>query len=168
MRCDVLLKWATAAEAGPGNFEIEYSADGFTFSKIGMVTAKNIAAGTDYQFAFTPPDEKGYYRLKLVTVNDPVAYSTDVFTATACNTKGKISVYPNPVSFDRKLVVNISGYTGKISGELIDAMGRKVRAYSLVNNINELSVASLAAGSYLLYVRDESGTVQSFKVIVTR
>lgn len=167
-RCDVLLKWATSEETAASLFEVEYSPDGFSFTKIGSVPGKQNAGGAAYEFTYTPPGEKGYYRLKQVSVNKPEAYSKDEFAVTACNTKGKISVYPNPVSADRKLVVNISGYEGKISGTLLDAAGRQVRTYNLANSLNELSLTGFSAGSYLLQVRDESGAVQSFKIIVTR
>jgi len=166
-RCDMLLKWATSTETGSSIFEIEYSADGFSFNKIGTVPGKNIFTGADYEFTYTPSNEKGYYRLKQVTTNEPAAYSDDVFAAVACATKGKITVYPNPVTYNQKLVVNISGFAGKMTGELFDGLGRKIQSYNLTNTINEIAVDKLAAGSYLLHVREEAGNIQTFKIIVT-
>jgi len=167
-RCAIRLNWTTISEAELSHFDIEYSNDGFSFNKIGSVAAKNLASGATYEFGNTAGVAKGYFRLRQVGKDGQSLYSDDVFATTGCSEKAKISLYPNPVRSDQKLVVNISGYDGKITGELYNSLGQIVKAFSLANMANELSLEKLTAGTYLLQVKEEGGAMQSFKVIVNR
>jgi hypothetical protein len=168
-KCDAILKWTTASESKFSHFEVEYSADAIGFIKIATVSGKNSTAGADYGFTYTQLSGSGYYRLRMVDIDGRGVYSSVVRVTANCKDKGRVSIYPNPVSYDKSLVVNISGYTGKITGELYNATGQKVAVYSLANRSNELSVVNLSAGMYMLYVRTTSSDeAELFKVVVTR
>jgi hypothetical protein len=167
-QCNVLLNWKTVSENNFSHFDVEYSADGTTFTNAGRVEGRNLAAGADYRFTVIQSNAEGYYRLKETASDGSFEYSAAVHVTTDCKIKPTISVFPNPIDHSRKLVVTINGYSGKITGELFNAMGQKVSTYTLANRANELSVKNLSAGSYMLYVKDEGREVQSFKIIVTR
>jgi hypothetical protein len=167
-KCDVALNWKTTSEFNLSHFEIEYSPDGITFTKVGRTEGRDIAAGADYLFSYTQTKGEGYYRLKAVAKDGNYEYSELVHVTTDCNSKHKITVYPNPLMHDQALIVNIMGFSGKITGELFNGVGQKVSVYDLKNKANELSVKQCSAGTYMLYVKDEGGEVQSFKVVVTR
>jgi hypothetical protein len=168
-KCDASLKWTTKTEESNfSHFEIEYSPDARTFIKVGIVQGKAISSGADYKFTYRQVNGNGYYRLKQVDKDGKFEYSNSIRVSTNCNDKARILVYPNPLSYDQKLIVTISGYTGKIKGELYNAMGQQVTVYNLVNSANELSVMNLSAGVYMLYVKGEEGNADSFKVVVTR
>lgn len=168
-KCDALLNWSTLSEINFSHFDIEYSPDAITFIKIGTVQGRNISTGSDYKFSYTQLSGNGYYRLKLVDKDGRFEYSDVARIKTTCTDQGKILVYPNPLRYDQKLIVNISGYQGKISGELFNVDGQRLNAYNLVNSTNELSVKNLSAGVYMLYVKaDDGGDTQSFKIIITR
>ncbi|MEO7311486.1 MAG: T9SS type A sorting domain-containing protein [Chitinophagaceae bacterium] len=167
-KCDAVLSWTTVSdETNFSHFIIEYSPDGVTFINIGTVQGKNQATGSDYNFRYNQLSGNGYYRLKQVDKNASFEYSQVVRIITDCKDKAKVLVYPNPVKFDQKLFVNISGTAGKIKGELYDAAGKKVTVYEFANSSNTISVTGLSAGMYTLYVRSD-GKVESFKIVVTR
>lgn len=167
-QCIIMVDWSTESEQQIERFEIEFSPDGTRFSTIGILQAKNQAGGATYSYTYTPATDKGFYRLRQVNYDGSSVYSQDIFAASNCKGKGTIQVYPNPVSSQQKLVVNISGFSGKLKGELLDATGRITRTVQLANQVNEVSLNQLAAGNYLLIVREESGAAQSFKIVVTR
>jgi hypothetical protein len=167
-KCNVLINWKTLSESGFSHFEVEYSPDGITFINAGRVEGRNLATGGDYRFTYTQSNGEGYYRLKEFARDGGYEYSEVVHVTTECSGKPTITVYPNPVDYSQKLIVTISGYMGKITGELFNASGQKVSVYSLSNSANELSLKNLSAGSYMLYVKGEGNEVKSFKVIITR
>lgn len=168
-KCDALLKWSTSSsEANFSHFDIEYSADGRTFTKLGTEPGKNSVTGADYKYTYTQPNGDGYYRLKQVNKDGRFEYSSMMQVTTSCKDKNKVAVHPNPLHYDQKLVVTASGFTGKIKGELFNAAGQKVNVYNLINSVNELSVMNLTAGVYMLNVKSEQGDIQSFKIVVTR
>jgi hypothetical protein len=165
--CDARLSWSTLSESDFSHFDIEYSPDGRAFIKIGTVPGKNSAAGADYNFTYTQLKGSGYYRLRQADIDGRFVYSTVVRATTNCNGKGKVLVYPNPLGSNQNLIVNISGYAGKIRGELFNATGQRVSVHNLANRANELSVLNLSAGVYMLYIRSDE-KVESFKVIIAR
>ena len=74
------LNWKTATETNVKNFDIEKSADGRKFEKIGEVEANNTpsvySAFDDYFF------ESAYYRLKINDLDGKVTYSTAISALT--------------------------------------------------------------------------------------
>lgn len=167
-KCNVTLKWSTLTEDGPGYFEVEFSPDGFSFKKIGTVTTKNIPSGADYEFSWTPSAEKGFYRLKQISAAGAPAYSEDLYVSANCVSKLTLQVYPNPVRSGGKLVINVTGNTGSLMAALYNVSGQKIQSTNLVSNINEISLVNVTAGTYMLRVTDENGSVESYRVIVTR
>jgi hypothetical protein len=167
-KCNAVLNWTTSSEESSFSyFDVEYSSDGSTYLKIGTLKGKTQSAGSLYGFTYFQLSGTGFYRLKQVAKDGTFEYSNIVRTSTNCTEKGKILVYPNPINYNQKLSVNISGYPGKITGDLYDAMGQRVGSYNLVNGSNELSVLHLSSGTYMLYVRS-NGQEESFKLVVSR
>jgi hypothetical protein len=167
-KCNAVLNWTTGSEEPEfSHFDVEYSADGATFIKLGTVKAKNQSAGASYTYSYFQLTGNGYYRLKQASKDGKFEYSKTERTTTACTEKGKVLVYPNPILYTQKLIVNISGYGEKINGELFDASGQSVKSYVLSNGKNELSILNLSQGSYMLYVKS-NGNTESFKLVITR
>ena len=93
---DIEVEWKVENETNIVQYEVERSADGNTYTKVGASAAKNIPVSN-----YAWPDEnaaKGYnyYRIKSVDINGKMEYSTvvKVFVGT---TLQSISVFPNPV-----------------------------------------------------------------------
>lgn len=167
-KCNAVLNWTTSSEEPAfSHFDIEYSSNGSDFLKIGTVKGKELSAGTSYGFTYFQLSGVGFYRLKQVTKAGTFEYSSTTRTTTSCNEKGRVILYPNPIAYNQKLHVNISGYANKVTGDLYDGLGQKVKSYNLANGSNELSVLNLSSGTYMLYVRS-NGQEESFKLIVSR
>jgi hypothetical protein len=167
--CNTLLKWTTKTEESNfSHFDIEYSTGTQAFIKAGTIEGKAAVTGADYTFTYHQLNGIGYYRLKQVDKDGRFEYSNVIRVNINCGDKGSVLVYPNPLSYDQKLIVAINGYTGKIKAELINANGQKVRVYDLINSTNELSFLNVSAGAYMLYIKSEDGESESFKIVVTR
>lgn len=167
-QCNAILNWRTSTESNFSHFEIEYSIDAMTYVKVGSLPGKNLASGGTYNFIYSQLNGKGYYRLKLVDRDGRFEMSSVEQVTTLCKNNPKILVYPNPVVYDQNLMVNISGYSGSITGEFFNEAGQRMKAYELVNGANTISVKEFAGGVYMLKVQNEGREKQSFKIIVTR
>ncbi|MGA0556503.1 CotH kinase family protein [Larkinella sp. VNQ87] len=71
-----LLQWSTSIEKESSRFEIEFSTDGLTYSKVGQVAAAG-NSGSTKTYSFTHPDVSpvAYYRLKLINQYELFTYS---------------------------------------------------------------------------------------------
>ncbi|MFC5407981.1 CotH kinase family protein [Larkinella bovis] len=79
-----LLQWTTRFEKNANRFEIEYSADGVAFSKVGQVTATgNSSTETSYQFTHANAAAVAYYRLKIFNNDELANYGPTVLVG-AC------------------------------------------------------------------------------------
>ena len=170
-KCDVILTWKTLSEINLNHFDVEYCADGVSYSRVTTLPSKNIVTGSTYTFTFNQTNGNGFYRLKMVDNNGRSYYSDIVRATTSCVGQGSISVFPNPVKTYQKLIVTIGGYEGKkITGELFDVIGQRVQIYSFVNGTNQLNVSKLTTGIYMLDVIVVGNEVktQTFKIIVSK
>jgi hypothetical protein len=126
----VEFRWRTAWE--PGNlklYEIEYSTDGITFQRAGVVPAGNYLSGKAYEFRHFPVNthDRLFYRLRMVGQDGRYAYTTIVPVAATGTTEnyvfptivnaGNVSLYLN----DSFKVVQIIDIQGRIlQTELLD------------------------------------------------
>jgi hypothetical protein len=70
---DVLLKWTTEAEINTSHFDVEFSTDGSTFSKIGKVASLNTAGEHHYSCLHrSPAGTTLYYRILQVDLDAEV------------------------------------------------------------------------------------------------
>jgi hypothetical protein len=82
------------------------------------------------------------------------------------------SVKIDPVPATSVLKVELSGYTGNVTLQLINIQGQMLlqkKMQAVIKFANEqMDVSSLASGTYLLVVLDEAGNRQTEKVIIAR
>lgn len=172
LKCDAVLNWKTISELNFNHFDVEYGTDGINFSRVATIAGKGITSGSSYTYNYNQMSGDGYYRLKMVDNNGRAYYSDIVKATTSCPGQGMISVFPNPVKTYQKLIVNIAGYTGKITGEMFDAAGQRMGVYNLINGTNEIVVSKLTAGVYMLDVIAVAPGAeikkQTFKIVVLR
>jgi hypothetical protein len=93
---NIIVSWTVQNELNLAGYEIEKSADGNSFVKVGNKTANNSVSAS---YSFT--DEHAYnginfYRIKMVDHNGQIKYSEVVYVT--MNKKGVITVYPNPIA----------------------------------------------------------------------
>lgn len=151
---NVLLNWQTAVENNSNHFEVERSAEGIRYTRIGWIKSNEIATGSSYEFE-DKDNLKGlsYYRIKQVDNDGNATYSKIV------SVNGKISngfeIYPNPATSFIKL--NVTGLIGRGSVLITDFYGVLVQQQRLNPGINTIDINRLAKGMYFVSVITDDG-----------
>ena len=155
----VQLKWQTSSEQNSKSFDVEFSADGMLWEKIGEVAA----AGTstiERNYALrhnSPVNGVNYYRLKQFDLNNNYSYSKIVALTFTIKGVSINSVYPNP--FVNQLKIDVSSDRSEtVRIQISDNMGRvlKVQTASIQKGVNKLvldNLAGLAPGIYNVEVK---------------
>ena len=157
----VNLSWNTSTESNNKGFNVERSADGINFKKLGLVNSKaiggNSSVNLDYTFTdLQPLQSYNYYRLAQVDLDEKYTYSKTVLVR--FDKQGAIfinNIYPTPAS----AVLHVSVESGiKTNGTLsvIDMSGKTVNLSNINltrgNNIFDVDVSSLSKGIYFLKI----------------
>lgn len=161
----VELEWITAREFNTDHFDVERSADGGRFDKIGEVAAAgNSTATTTYRTTDAEPVlGKNYYRLRQVDVDGRSTYSPIILVETS-GIAGW-SAYPNPAHGHFALAIRSTG-TRNIIVDLYNPGGQIVAsrqiACSAGTTVIEWNLAQLAAGLY--FIRSRANELPSLPV----
>ncbi len=160
-----LLQWATTYEVNVERYEIERSANGIEFGKIGMVKCDLFAASvhkysyTDYSPLTTA--NSLFYRLKMIDIDGKFNYSPIVLL-NAADVVVSFVLGANPVN--EKLVINaINPSLLNTEAALINSVGVVVKRFVLNGASQTVGVGNLPAGSY--YLRTQQG---SERVVIVR
>ncbi len=154
------LNWKTANERSFSHFDIESSQDGQHFTKVGSVSAKGNASGTEntYHYSFSANGAAvAYVRLKSVDQDGSSSYSSVI--AVSFNKSASLSLSPNPVVNQLHLDSESAGTLG-----IYTTAGKLVKQFSVAKGANSFNVATLGAGVYLAKLSTASGT-QSTKLV---
>ena len=85
--CNAILSWKTTAEKNVTSFEIEHSTDGYEFTNVGTVPAKNNGGGSTYEFIYDQGNGKSFYRLKIKEKGEKFSHSKMINLETKCTPK---------------------------------------------------------------------------------
>lgn len=154
----VAIAWRLADERLPASFIVERSKDAARWGPF-----NTLAATGALRYATTDPTPwagASYYRLKILNADRTFYYSALVRIDLAVPVG--LAVVPNPVTGNRLRLQ----YTARASGQLIihvfDALGRRQqtfrRPYHVNSDIQELDVAGLSPGLYVLVYSDGTQT----------
>jgi len=163
----VLTKWITTQEVNSDHFEVEHSADGIYFYKIGTVTSKGQSnTASNYELLHkNPVNGANYYRLKQVDKNGQFEYSAII--KILFNAKGTIVAYPNPVSDKLNVTVAQSFIqNSKLSLQFYDAKGMMVMQKAVTERTNMINMSQLSAGNYSMRIVNEKGEIVDSRIIV--
>lgn len=162
-----LLKWTTSSEANSSHMDIERSADGRAFAKIGKVEAAGYShENRDYNFIDAKPlSGSNYYRLKLVDRDGSFTYSH--VRMLKFDQAVKMDVFPNPATN----LINISfppeWQTKDATIELYNSKGQRVNQMLVLGLLPSIriKVDQLPNGTYHLKVacsgyQPETRTIQ--------
>gem|GEM_PF-1688725 len=148
----VRLAWATASEKNSAAFEVERSADGVAFERIGTVPAAGSSrSARRYELldAGLPAGAaRLYYRLRQVDADGTFSYSPVRAVALSRSPIQPFTAYPNPAHG----AVTAAGLPAHAPVEVLDALGRPVaRATADAAGTARLVLpAGLAAGVYIV------------------
>ena len=138
-------------------YVVERSFDSRSFTAVGNVAARNILIGSTYSYI----DESNlpaiaYYRIKSVNKNGSFAYSKVVLVSHS--DKGKLTVYPNPVSSVMNVLHDIAERKSVL--ELYASNGKLVFKNAVSENATRttLDISKLQAGSYTLKMINGAST----------
>jgi len=154
----VRLDWNTYSETNNTGFEVERSADGGAFLKIGFVKG-NGTSRTEHQYGYTdhtPLAGRNYYRLKQIDADGNIRISP-VRTVLFSSTGVSVTLYPNPVT--NKLVLDGNGRNVQGKLDLFDAHGKRVLQLNLIPSGRvTIDVSTLPGGIYMYHLDMFSGT----------
>jgi hypothetical protein len=155
------LYWNTATEENGGMFEVEQSADGKEFHKIGAVNG--IGRPSAYNFVDRQPYSGiTYYRLNLKGATGESSYSNTIAIAMKGSNAFAIQAYPNPVT--DQLTIRLVGDMGEEAQvQISDVSGKTVRIFSLTSSQTTIDMSSFAPGLYFVKYSDKDHS-QTIKV----
>jgi hypothetical protein len=165
----VQLSWTTVNEFSFDKYELQRSADGRDFTKIGLVRAINTPLVNTYNWSDnTPLSGVSYYRLKMIDIDGDFNYSRVIKIDR--NGKKGISVYPNPVT-DHRLMLTLNGQPkGDYVLSLYNLNGEQVMRMSIVHDGNDgvrniYVNKDLPGGAYYLALTDANKNNQTIKIL---
>lgn len=147
-----LLNWQTASETNNSHFDIERSADGNLFTKIGRVEGHG-TTGITQQYRFTdaaPFTGNNYYRLAQIDFDGRKNYSGVrllIFNGQA----GILKVSPNPVKSTLHVQLPQRA-SGQVALQMYNLSGLKVLVQSVPAGTLQMDadISNLAPGVYIL------------------
>ncbi|MCC6413339.1 MAG: T9SS type A sorting domain-containing protein, partial [Saprospiraceae bacterium] len=163
------LYWTTATEQNVEWHRVERSLNGVTWSEIGKIPAQNqLGATMSYEFDDTRPPHFAYYRLRSTDFDGLASVSPAIQMVRAVDQLAVTAMYPSPTP-DRLLVQFFVPREDNVELRLTDLNGRVVVQQSFeVNdgaNQQELSLAHLPAGLYMITIHDSFTGTEPVRVV---
>lgn len=164
-----LLDWATASEENNSYFDVERSADGVHFFRIGRVEGSgNSSIRQDYQFKdFSPAKGKNYYRLKHTDNDGRYEYTHVVMVQNGTGDGSMLALYPNPASQVLKISI-VTPQPGLYMLHVYDVLGKLVINKYITciagRNETEIDVSRLPKGIYS--VKSNAGSTNALRFAV--
>ncbi len=159
---DALLRWATASELRNDYFEVESSADGTTFQRIGRVAGHGTSTQAHSYQLLDPAIARYvaspvYYRLRQVDLDGTASYSPVRAVQVAAAAEFAAAAWPLPFGAAGPSLTLRTATAGPVAVRVYDATGRCVlaRTTSLAAGTSTLPLAELgplATGLYMLHV----------------
>jgi hypothetical protein len=157
----VLLQWSTATEKDNDRFEVERSANGQDFTKVGQIKG---SGNSNSKRTYTLRDNQAgkgtlYYRLKQVDLNGEFEYSkiVPVNHRFGLPVATEMIIAPNPVS-SGQFTLSLPQTAANAQVQLLDLNGRILYSKRLEAGSNEATFSTqslnLRPGMYLLKLLD--------------
>jgi hypothetical protein len=162
-----LLNWNTATEVNNSGFDIERSADGRSFSKIGIVYSKADGGNSNEKLAYSyvdaaPLSGTNYYRLRQVDRDGKSVYSK--IRQVTFDAASGVKVYPNPATH----TVYIEASEGS-QVSVYNIIGQRMEVRTTGSgHLTTLDVSALSAGNYTIHILDAASGMSSHKLTVVK
>lgn len=157
----VLLTWQTTDEVNLKNYMLQHKV-GDDFVTIQTVPANNKAGIFNYSYThLTPTAGVNYYRLVGVDLDGTTHPSKDKWVNV--NLGSAVNVYPNPVTQKN---ITVSGVVKGDVIRILNIQGQVVASKSANGNqIEEIDVQNIQAGTYILSI-ENAGKITSTKKVI--
>ncbi|MBP9212939.1 MAG: T9SS type A sorting domain-containing protein [Chitinophagaceae bacterium] len=163
----IKVNWTVDKEINVSKYVVEKSSNGFNFSVIATIDANN---SNQYIAQDASPFNLNYYRIKIVSKNNSVDYS-NVISVRLGNTKGDVTIYPNPIKGNLFNVQLSNVEKGKVSVNVYDVIGKLVSTntftYAGSTSLHPVLLPSnTAKGMYNIVVNVNGKTITQKTVFV--
>jgi hypothetical protein len=167
-----LLNWETDNEVNFDRFEVERSANGTTYSTVGVKTSVSSSQSSRQAYNFTDDlssvaGNVFYYRLKMVDIDGQFKYSNVIMIRRESTAINGIVINPNPVVNGMATIRFTSTGSNTVTMRVIDMGGRTLlnqqnRVYDGNNSLSLNNLDRLQPGMYLLQLAngDELTTIK--------
>jgi hypothetical protein len=147
----VRLKWSTAQESNSSHFDIEKSADGNSYTRIGTVSAAGNSS-IRKNYSYTDPTALSgvnYYRLKQLDLDGRFVYSPIVRIN---HETGLVKSFVNPLQGTLSIQLNSTVIATGSEWRLFDMSGKMIRRNRITSPVINEPVEMLTAGIYVLEI----------------
>jgi hypothetical protein len=145
----VKTAWVTTQEVNTRDFTVERSADANTFTRIGLLPARNLSTTQSYDLNDESPLRGiSYYRLKITDLDGRISYSNVV--KINISTKPVIQISPNPA--DDHITISHPKALSAATLIVMNASGQRI----MMQNVNanavqtNIVVTGMSAGLYII------------------
>jgi hypothetical protein len=147
------VEWHTQSEISMQQYEVEKSANGFSYTKANTTAAKSGTRNSYSWFDVNPINGANYYRIKAISLNGEVKYSS-IVVVRLNNKVAQLTLYPNPVTGNTLQLQLTNMEKGNYNVTLFNQLGQQVMN-RIINHIGgssnqSVSLGTLAAGLYEL------------------
>jgi hypothetical protein len=157
----VLLQWQAVTDDHHDYFQVERSLDGVHFTTVGK-------GPSEEPFRLIDPFPvlgDNFYRVKQVDKDGTTTYSSIVNVPFSMRALA-VNIYPNPATDHLRVRVESDGRE-LYAAVLVDGTGRTVRHEEVVAGVeNNFSLTGVAAGIYVLQLRNRHHSVVASQLIV--
>lgn len=170
----IKLDWATASEINNRGFDIERSADGTHFDKIGWIDghgSTNQLMEYNYNDRTVAPNNIYYYRLKQIDFDGISDYS-NIVSGTIISKNGFVveALRPNPAN--DKVTLQVVSLTDQNASVLVtDMLGREIttKEWQIAEGFNgtDIDLSAFAIGTYNVIIKTENQYFTK-KLVVSR
>jgi len=145
------LSFVTANEKSIASFEVERSADGRSFTKIGSrIIPMNTAAEHVYYWNDEQPVAgMNYYRIKIAEMDGSSSYSGTVTVNNSLRDHAGTSIFPNPAQDKINIRIEAAQAGADISVSVEDMTGRQLYR-SAGSNAAEVNISGWQPGIYVV------------------
>ena len=158
---DVQVSWITTAEVNVSGYEVQVSASGSPFVKIGTVSAKGNAFPTRYNFQDLQANKTGVrlYRLKMIDRDGSFDYSLVRSLKFPDLRIGLVNIFPNPAGNTINISINADTIE-QVALTIVNMHGQKViqKTWLVDKGINKFvqDIRNLAKATYIVSIKNLS------------
>jgi hypothetical protein len=168
---NIQVDWQMTNESNMRSYEVEKSANGRTFGKLGTVTAQNSNSANYQWLDINPVAGSNFYRIKAIATDGSVSYSQVLLVKIGEKANSGFSIYPNPVK-GRSLGIQLTNLAkGSYTMSMFNQQGQLISSRKLTHLGGSASEEIhfekvLPAGLYKVGLSNSKGFIEYQTVII--